>query len=103
MSASSEMLTPEQMAQWLGVSKRTILDACAGRRPVIPCVRLNERVVRFHKPTVLLAWAKAAGLNLTAADLQSPTPSASPTFPEPAASPASGSADGDPLSKGGQP
>jgi hypothetical protein len=37
-------------------------------------------------------------------DVNLPTPSARPTFAEPAASPASGSADGDPLSaEGGRP
>lgn len=101
--SAADLLTADEMAKWMGVSKRVVLDACKGRRPVIPCVRLNERVLLFHRPTVLLAWARAAGVPATAADFQSPTPSASPTFLEPAASPASGSADGAPLSNGGQP
>lgn len=43
--------TPEQTAKWLGINKRTLMvNARLGK---IPCVRINERLFRFHLPTIL--------------------------------------------------
>lgn len=99
------LLNAEELAQVLGQPKRWILRHAAGRKPLIPAVRLGHRTVLFHLLTVRLALARASGLKVTAADLVIPhTPAASPLL-EPAASPAiTGSAAGDPLSaEGGRP
>jgi hypothetical protein len=45
--------TPEQTAKWLGIAERTLLNNA--RRKRIPCVRINQRVLRFHLPSVLAA------------------------------------------------
>lgn len=43
--------TPAQMAGFLQIAERTLIqNARAGK---IPCVRLNKRVIRFHRGTVL--------------------------------------------------
>jgi hypothetical protein len=99
------LLTAEQFAKWMGKSKRFVLENCQGRSPKIPAVRFNDRVVMFHVPTVLLAWARAAGVrDVTAADFQSPTPSASPTTStELLASPAPRLPDGASLSQEAKP
>lgn len=45
------LLTPEECAAWIGVTKRTLLQMVRAGR--VPVVRLNERVLRFHAPTIL--------------------------------------------------
>lgn len=44
------------LAHSLGTSKRCVLEAV--KRGRIPCVRINDRVLRFHLPTVLEALSK---------------------------------------------
>ena len=93
------LLNAEELAQVLGQPKRWILRHAAGRKPLIPAVRLGHRTVLFHLLTVRLALARASGLKVVAADLVIPhTPAARP-LQEPAATTAeTGSAAGDPLS-----
>lgn len=50
------LLTPEQCSSWLGIAERTLLSNV--RRKRIPAVRINARVIRFHKATVLAALQK---------------------------------------------
>jgi len=45
------LYTVDEIARWLGLSRRTILELA--RREKIPCVRFNERVIRFHPRTIL--------------------------------------------------
>lgn len=45
------LLTPEQCAAWIGIKKPTLLRMVREGR--VPVVRLNERVLRFHAPTIL--------------------------------------------------
>lgn len=45
------MCTAEEIAAWLGLSRRTVLELA--RQHKIPCVRFNERVIRFHPRTIL--------------------------------------------------
>jgi hypothetical protein len=99
------LLTAEQFAKWMGKSKRFVLENCKGRGAKIPAIHFNDRVVMFHVPTVLLAWARAAGVrDVSAADFQSPALSASPTTStEPCASPALRLPDGASLSQEHQP
>jgi hypothetical protein len=52
------LLTPFEAAQWLGIRERTLLDNV--RRKRIPCVRVNDRVLRFHPRTILAAKGCAA-------------------------------------------
>jgi hypothetical protein len=48
-----ELLTPGEAALWLGLSQRVLL--ANARRKKIPCVRINDRVLRFHPRTILQA------------------------------------------------
>ncbi len=41
----------EGIAPWLRLSPRTVLQLA--RRKKIPCVRFNERVLRFHPRSIL--------------------------------------------------
>ncbi|MCX6923324.1 MAG: helix-turn-helix domain-containing protein [Verrucomicrobia bacterium] len=45
------LYTVEEIAPWLGLSPRTILELA--RRKKIPCVRFNRRLLRFHPKTIL--------------------------------------------------
>lgn len=45
------MLEPEPTAKWLGMSKRKLLLWVAQGK--IPCLRIGERVIRFHPRTIL--------------------------------------------------
>jgi len=45
------LLTPSAAAIWLGIAERTLLENA--RRKKIPCVRINDRVLRFHPRTIL--------------------------------------------------
>jgi hypothetical protein len=57
-----QMITADECAKWLGVTRRVLLSKCRGRRPVIPGFWINRRVVRFHPRTVLAALSRRAGL-----------------------------------------
>ena len=48
--------TPAQMAGFLSIAERTLLQNV--RAGNIPCVRINKRVLRFHRPTVIAALQK---------------------------------------------
>jgi hypothetical protein len=47
------LLTPTEAADWLQIAERTLL--ANARRNQIPCVRINDRVLRFHPRTILAA------------------------------------------------
>ncbi|MDD5141516.1 MAG: helix-turn-helix domain-containing protein [Verrucomicrobiales bacterium] len=47
------LLTPADAAHWLKMAERTLLDNV--RRKKIPCVRINNRVLRFHPRSILAA------------------------------------------------
>jgi hypothetical protein len=47
------LLTPTAAAVWLQMAERTLLQNA--RLKKIPCVRINERVLRFHPRTILAA------------------------------------------------
>lgn len=51
MTPDAGLLTAEECATWIGVTKRTLLQMVRAGR--VPVVRLNERVLRFHAPTIL--------------------------------------------------
>lgn len=51
-----ELQTPEWTARWMKLGRRTLINAA--RTGAIPCVRVNERVIRFHPRTILAALAK---------------------------------------------
>ena len=48
--------TAESAARWLHITPRTLIENA--RRGKIPCVRINSRVLRFHRATVLAALSK---------------------------------------------
>lgn len=52
-----DLLTPAAAAQWLHIAVRTLLDNA--RRKKIPCVRINNRVLRFHPRSILAAKGSA--------------------------------------------
>jgi hypothetical protein len=43
--------TPTWTADWMQLKRRTLINAA--RRGLVPCVRVNERVLRFHPRTIL--------------------------------------------------
>jgi predicted DNA-binding transcriptional regulator AlpA len=45
-----ELLTPDQVAAWLGVSKAWVIDHATRRKPQIPVVRFGEQrgLLRFR-------------------------------------------------------
>ena len=45
------LYTVEEIAPWLGLSPRTVLELA--RQKKIPCIRFNERVLRFNPRTIL--------------------------------------------------
>lgn len=52
---SSEIMTVDEVAAWLRVSRGWLLDHSSGRRrPLIPCIKLG-RQVRFVRSDVLRA------------------------------------------------
>lgn len=55
------MLTAEEAAQWLGMTKRSLLAKSKGRWSSIPAVWLNARTVRFHPRTIIAKRAQDSG------------------------------------------
>lgn len=53
---ADQLDTPAQAATWLGLTVRAFMANVRKRK--IPAVRINERVIRFHRPTVLAALQK---------------------------------------------
>jgi len=47
------LLSVTQAAIWLGLSRRVLLENI--RRKKIPAIRVNERVLRIHPRSVLIA------------------------------------------------
>ena len=58
-----EMLSLEEAAEWLGMSKAKLMDKCRGCRPKIPGFRINQRVVRFHPRSIIAKMAQDAGMS----------------------------------------
>jgi excisionase family DNA binding protein len=50
------LLTPAEAAKRLCIAERTLLKNA--RRRLIPAVRINSRLFRFHMPSVLAALQK---------------------------------------------
>lgn len=48
-----EWLTLAECAAWLRITPRKLSLFSKGLRPVVPGRWFNQRVVRFHKPTVV--------------------------------------------------
>jgi len=99
MNTPSEFMSLEQAAQWLGKTPEWVAKNSKGRGAPIPATWINDRVVYFHRETILSAFAKRAGLTIPPSHFADPhTPAACP-LQEPAASTAeTGSAAGEPLS-----
>lgn len=55
---ADKLRLPVETAEWLGIAERTLLANV--RRGKIPVVRINDRVLRFHWPTVLASLQKGA-------------------------------------------
>lgn len=56
----ARLLSPDEVAEFLGVSKETVMDLAQGRGGVraLPAVHINRRVVRF-KPADVLEFVEA--------------------------------------------
>lgn len=54
------MLTPEEAAKWMQMSKVELLSKSKGRRPVVPNIRLSERMIRYV-PRVIIAKLSVEG------------------------------------------
>lgn len=50
------ILDPAQAADWLGISKRKLLEGV--RAGSIPVCRINKRVLRFHPRAILAELTK---------------------------------------------
>src|SRR5690349_2145226 len=57
------LLSPEQVAEWLGVELETIHTYVS--RDGLPCLRLGPKLLRFELPAVM-QWARTRGRNLPA-------------------------------------
>ena len=55
------LLSPDQLAQWLGVERETIHTYVS--RDGLPCVRLGPKLLRFELAAVM-KWARTRGRNL---------------------------------------
>jgi hypothetical protein len=55
-SDPDQLDTPKDCAAWLGLGYRAFLANVRQRK--IPAVRINNRVLRFHRPSVLAALQK---------------------------------------------
>lgn len=58
-----EFLTAKQMAELLRISKAALLAKSKGKRARIPAIWLNQRLVRYHLPTVISKMAADSGLS----------------------------------------
>jgi hypothetical protein len=57
LPAGEALLTPEQAAGLLQITKRSLIEnARAGH---IPAVRINKRVLRFHMPSIVASQGRA--------------------------------------------
>lgn len=52
-----EWMTLKECAAWLRLPMRKVSRMTKGRRPLLPACWVNQRVVRFHRPTVIAALA----------------------------------------------
>lgn len=58
------MLTAEQAAPWLGLSKRELLAKSRGKRSAIPALRLSRKVLRFVPRVIIAKLAADAGVSI---------------------------------------
>ena len=56
------MLSLDEASKWLRMNKEDVSARSKGRKPKIPGVWFNRRVVRFHPRTVLAKFAADAGV-----------------------------------------
>lgn len=56
------MLTADEAAAWMQISKRELLSKCQGRRAPIPAFRSSAKMVRFHPRTIISKLANDAGV-----------------------------------------
>jgi excisionase family DNA binding protein len=59
-TAREKLLTPAEVAEWLGVSEGWIRDHATRRDPRLPAVKIG-RLLRFRESEVA-EWLKAAGV-----------------------------------------
>jgi len=50
-------------AKWLGISERQLMKSCRGRKPRIPAVWITQKIVKFHRPTIIAKFAADAGVD----------------------------------------
>lgn len=48
-----EWLTLQECAAWLRLTPERVSLLSKGPRPMIPACWINQRLVRFHKPTII--------------------------------------------------
>ena len=58
-----QLLTLKECSAWLRLNERDLSEKSRGRRAVVPAVRLNRKVLRFHPRTILAKFASEAGLS----------------------------------------
>jgi hypothetical protein len=59
-----DLLTLDEAAAWLRLNRRDLSEKSRGRRAVIPAIRVNRKVIRFHPRTILAKFAADAGVPL---------------------------------------
>jgi excisionase family DNA binding protein len=50
-SQGEHLLTIQDVAQWLGVSKGWVYDHTTRKRPLLPCIRMGE-MTRFRREDI---------------------------------------------------
>lgn len=57
-----QLLTPDDAAKWLGISRRELAEKSSGRKPLIPVVSIGHKTKRYHPRTILAAFAERSGV-----------------------------------------
>ena len=56
-----DLLNLDECAAWLRLNRRDLSEKSRGRKPAIPAMRINQKVIRYHPRTILAKFAADAG------------------------------------------
>lgn len=62
MISLDDMLTPDQAADWLQVSRADLLDKSKGLRPQIPVARIGHKTLRYSPRIIIAHFAADCGV-----------------------------------------
>lgn len=58
-----QLLTPDDAAKWIGISRRELAEKSSGRKPLIPVISIGHKTKRYHLRTILAAFAERSGVS----------------------------------------